>query len=82
VLHSESGVDILSKDYIRPNVPSVRIPLLCRYRVELESEVDPETGEPITLWVTKIYDPVTFLIKFYSYEIDGFEGKEAEADKS
>ncbi|KAF5836372.1 hypothetical protein DUNSADRAFT_6008 [Dunaliella salina] len=31
------------------------------------------TGEPFVYWVTRIYDPATFLIKFYSYDIEGLE---------
>eukprot|EP00983_Pelagomonas_calceolata_P068784 1150081-Pelagomonas_calceolata.AAC.2 len=31
-------------------------------------------GEPYVYWVTRIYDLPTFLITFYSYDIDGLEG--------
>lgn len=47
--------------------------LVCSYKVKAE-EVDPETGEPLTYWITNVYDPVTFLIKFYSYDIPNLEG--------
>jgi len=43
--------------------------------VESENTTDPETGEPSRFWVTRVYDPVTFFVKFFAYEIDGLEGK-------
>jgi len=36
-------------------------------------DIVEQNGEPYVYWVTRIYDLPTFLITFYSYDIDGLE---------
>lgn len=70
--------------YLPPSIPdmsSLTSCCECSYLEESRFSIDPNTEKPYVFWVTRTYNPISFLLTFYSFDFPNLEG-EADAPAS